>query len=596
MIIAGTGLREAGSRSDVGMGRRTRPRKGARLPKRRIGRRRRPSRPSRRGPRGVAVRPPAGASRLPLDRWLHPQAPVDPPWRHLPLVLVAAFVVRAAIALAGDFVLHPDEIMQYLEPAHRLAFGNGVIYWEYFYGARSWFVPGAIAWMLKVFDLAGAAEPAWYIAGVKLGFCAVSLVIPAGMYFFARQHFGERSARAALVAGSLWYELAGFAHKPMTEFVATAFLLALLAVVIRPAAHASRCAWQVAVLAVLASAIRVQYAPLALALLAVLALRTKRRAHLVAAAAACALAIGAFDAVTWDGGLFHSYITNVRFNLVLAEFRVGESPAYQYLEWLLLAGGGLSAVVVGAAAFYPRRYGFLLALTALAVVTHSLQAHKEYRFVFAVIPIWLLIATDVWARIASGSRGRQLGVLAAFAFVAASIAGFANALPGQNSVYRAWSRESGTVAFVRNQDPIFAAYRYLAGAPEVKAVWQVDRPYFNLPGYYYLHQDIPFYDQNTGRLIGTDAAEIRATVSHIVSGDPATSVPGYSVEREFGGIRILRRDENGGDVRNWEARTPTIVADAVERIMEQVASSPPSPPENSGIRFVGPGQSHGAPP
>ncbi len=31
--------------------------------------------------------------------------------------------------------------MQYLEPAHRLAFGNGVIYWEYFYSARSWLVP-----------------------------------------------------------------------------------------------------------------------------------------------------------------------------------------------------------------------------------------------------------------------------------------------------------------------------------------------------------------------------------------------------------------------------------------------------------------------
>ena len=182
-------------------------------------------------------------------------------------------------------------------------------------------------------------------------------------------------------------------------------------------------------------------------------------------------------------------------------------------------------------------------------------------------------------------------------FVAVSIAGFANALPGQGRVYKAWSRETGAVAFVRNQDPIFAAYRCLAGAPGVRGVWQVDRPYFNLPEYYHLHQDVPLYDQHTGlEVIGTDAEGIRATVSHIVSGDPATSIPGYSVEREFGGIRILRRDDNGGDVRNWEARTPTIVPDLVVRTMEQVASSPPSPPENAGIRFVGPDQPQGAPP
>ena len=488
-------------------------------------------------------------------------------------------------------MLHPDEIMQYLEPAHRLAFGNGVIYWEYFYGARSWLVPGAIAGTLKLFELSGAADPAWYVAGVKLGFCSVSLAIPAGMYFFARRHFGELSARAALVAGAFWYELAGLAHKPMTEFVATALLLALLAVVARRAADGPWTVWSAALLAVLAAAVRVQYAPLALALLGLVLVRTKRRAQLVVAAAGCALAIGAFDAITWDGGLFHSYITNVRFNLALGEMLADEKPTYQYLEWLLLAGGGLSALAAGAALFNPRRYAFLLAVTALVVAAHTFQPHKEYRFVFAVIPIWLLIAADIWTRIASGSRGRYLGPLAASALAAVSTAGFANALPGQGSVYKAMSRDTGAVAFVRDQDPIFAAYRYLARAPGVKGVWQVDRPYFNLPGYYYLHHDVPFYDQSTGlAAIGTDARAIRASVSHIVSGDPSTSVPGYSVEREFGGIRILRRDENGGDVRNWEARNPTIVDDVVERIMQQAAPRLPAGPENAGIRFVGPDQ------
>ena len=149
---------------------------------------------------------------------------------------------------------------------------------------------------------------------------------------------------------------------------------------------------------------------------------------------------------------------------------------------------------------------------------------------------------------------------------------------------------------MRNQDPTFAAYRCLAGAPGVKGVWQTDRPYSSLPRYCYLHRDGPLYDQHTGLLTGTDAEEIRATVSHIVSGDPRTSVPGYSADRDFGGIRIPRGVDNGGDVRNWEARTPTIVADVVVRIMEQVASTPPLRPDNAGIRFIGPDQSQGTPP
>ena len=144
------------------------------------------------------------------DLLLHPAPPDERPWKFLLPVLALAFVARAAIALSGDFVLHPDEIMQYLEPAHRLVFGNGAHFWEYFYGARSWLVPGLVAGVLKLFDIVGLGQPAWYIGGVKLVFCAISLLIPAGMYFFARWHFGETAARVALLMGAFWYELGRF--------------------------------------------------------------------------------------------------------------------------------------------------------------------------------------------------------------------------------------------------------------------------------------------------------------------------------------------------------------------------------------------------
>ena len=518
--------------------------------------------------------------------WLHPKEPEGPPWKLLPWVLALAFAVRAVVALAGDFVLHPDEIMQYLEPAHRLAFGSGITYWEFFYGARSWLVPGLVAGILVLFDSLGLGEPFWYVGGVKLVFCAVSLLIPAGMYFFARRHFGETAARISLLAGAFWYELAGFAHKPLTEFVATALLLALLALCVRPSVDRARVVWATAALAVLGVAIRLQYAPLALLLLGAVFLQARKKAMLVLVAGALFLAVGIFDGASWDGGLFHSYVTNIEFNLIVGEYRAGESPGYQYLWWLVLASTGIGALCVAAAFFSPRRYGFLLVLILLALLAHSLQAHKEYRFVFAVIPLWLLIGSDLVARVASrvDRAGWGLGLVSAV-FAAASVAGILNALPHQDRVYQAHSNETGIVQFLHGQDPIFAAYRHLAQAPGVQGVLQTDRPYHGLPGYYYLHRAIPFYDAFTGQRIIRDMGRAPAFVSHVVSMDPSRSVPGYRLEKEFGEVRVWRRDEEISAVRQWENYAPVVTGDAIDRIMEEIDPDSPSPPADWDIRL-----------
>ena len=70
-----------------------------------------------------------------------------------------------------------------------------------------------------------------------------------------------------------------------------------------------------------------------------------------------------------------------------------------------------------------------------------------------------------------------------------SAAGILNALPNQDRVYKAWSKETGQVAFLGlrdAQDPVYAAYRWLATQPDVGAVWHADRHYHATPGYYHL--------------------------------------------------------------------------------------------------------------
>lgn len=495
-----------------------------------------------------------------------------------------AFVVRAAIALGGDFVLHPDEIMQYLEPAHRLVFDSGITYWEFYYGARSWLVPGLVAGVLKALDAVGLGEPDWYIAAVKLTFCGISLAIPAAMYAFGRRHFSETAARAALIAGALWYEMAGFAHKPMTEFVATAPLLVLLAMCVRQ--RPLGIAWMPALLAVAVAAVRPQYAPLALIVLGVIFLRTERKTWLVLAAGGLTIAIGTFDALTWDRGLFHSYVTNVRFNLVVGEMRGGESPAWQYLAWFAAASAGLVVLCFAGALVRLRRYAFLLSLIVVALLLHTLQGHKEYRFAFVLIPLWLMIGADVVAHLASTVRAPRV-VLAAAAglFGAVSLAGILNALPLQDRVYQAWSRETGAVRFLQGQDAIFDAYRFLARAPGVGAVWQVDRPYYNTPGYYYLHRQVPFYDTFTGRDLLRNVP-LRETVTHLVSDDPGLAVTGYALARQFGPVRVLARDEADRAVRNWQEYAPIIADEFTAGIIRRFDPKAPSPPKGSDIRFT----------
>ncbi len=531
-----------------------------------------------------------------VEALTHARTPDQPAWKLMPLVLALAFAGRATVALSGDFVLHPDEIMQYLEPAHRLAFGNGVVYWEYFYGARSWLIPGAVAGVLKLFDLVGLGQPWWYVAGVKLMFCVLSLAIPAGMYVFARRHFGETAARVALVAGAFWYELAGFAHKPLTEFVATAPLMGLLALCVRPATDRPRvAAWQAATLAVLAGAIRMQYAPVALVLLAVVFLRTRHKLLLAGTAAALTFAVGIFDAVTWDSGLFHSYLTNLRFNLADGGNLSGQVPFHRLPWWFALAGGGVSVLCLAGALRSPRRYGLLFGLTALVVLIHSLPAHKELRFIFVVVPLWLLIGADLAARAAAwvGARAparpaaaRWTMAAAGTLFAVVSIAGMLKALPAQTLAYPAWASEAGNDRFLYGQDEAFAAYRYLARAPGVEAVWHLDRPYFTTPGYYYLHRAIPWYDSASGGLIDWSMATVSASVSHLVFTRRDLTVPGYSLEREFGDILILRRDAAGPPVRRWRQYAPVIVFPVVWDVMPRVDADAPAPPANFAIDFA----------
>ena len=79
-----------------------------------------------------------------------------------------------------------------------------------------------------------------------------------------------------------------------------------------------------------------------------------------------------------------------------------------------------------------------------------------------------------------------------------------------------------------------------------------------------------------------------ALVSHLVTEEPAVPVLGYSVERTFGAVRILRRDADAPPVRRWREYAPVVVDHLNVAIMRWIDPQAPLPPTNAGIRFTDP--------
>ena len=236
-----------------------------------------------------------------------------------------------------------------------------------------------------------------------------------------------------------------------------------------------------------------------------------------------------------------------------------------------------------------RRYGFLLVLLIALLILHSVPGHKEYRYIFLVIPLFLMIGADILAQLTMSRKY----LCAAVVFVVVSVGGILERLPYQDRMYPAFfGQKSHKVGFIDKQNllldawpHLFDAYRYLAQAPDMVGVWQLDMVYVSTPGYYYLHQKVPFYDHKTGMAhIGTNLNKILTSVSHIVSLKDI-SIPAYVLEKKFGPVRIYRREQKDLAIRQWEHYTPVFGEDLAQIMLRASSDARPFPP-NAGIRFV----------
>ncbi len=358
------------------------------------------------------------------------------------LGLCAAILLpRAYGAIYDQGMIWADEIFQTIEQGHRLVFGYGLVPWEFKVGARSWLLPGLIGGAMKLLSLLGVASAAGLVIGVKLMFAALALATFYPMLRMAEAWGGVFALLLMGVFASVFPASLIYGSRAMAEVASAAFLAwglwllwpwgmgqagkaAVYAVRPVPGGRGNGVLGLVGAGTLLGLATVLRYQSgilLPVILLVVAARRSLRAAAWVAAGITAILLLGGIlDWATW-GRPFQSLIVYLRFNLVEGgASQWGIAKRGFYLRVLLSANGpAVLVLVLGFLAGLRRTWPVALpALFFLGV--HTAISHKELRFLYPVLPMFLLCAAVGLAGLLSRlpfSRARRGAATAALALV-----------------------------------------------------------------------------------------------------------------------------------------------------------------------------------
>ena len=478
-----------------------------------------------------------------------------PVWLWLGLC-VAIFAPRAYLAVHDQGVIWADEIFQTLEQGHRLAFGYGLVPWEYQSGARSWLLPGVIGGFMKLLAklkldqglalvictkllfAVGAAVtfyPMLRLAHVMGGAAASLLLGIAAIAFPASLLYSSRAlaevACAPLITWSLWIlwpcGLASGARGPDAKLgVVQASVWQLLGA---------------GFLFGLATVLRCQNGALLAALVLIVLAKCGLRAAITLAAGGFAALIlgGLLDWVTW-GKPFQSIIEYLRFNVIEKGSELwGVSSRSFYLQTMLATNGlALLALVLGFLVGLARTWPVAL-LTLLFLAIHSVFPHKEFRFLYPALPLFLTCAAVglavlieklplLRARPAASAAVLGLVLLAAFGLRARRVTfediGQGFQIPGEispptTSVWGCLDEQNRLLAEAGRRADLCGLVM-----PNVNGYWT--------GGYSYLHRRVPLLWWP-----GLDSANYALLIPGQKLADGR-----YKMVAQAGGYALLRRD------------------------------------------------------
>jgi GPI mannosyltransferase 3 len=453
-----------------------------------------------------------------------PQKPIVP----LLMVLALALLLRLIVFHSSPSIYWADEIFQTQEPAHQLAYGPGMVTWEYRLGLRSWVLPALIAGIMKSTAWIGPGSSG-YVFGTAFFFALLSLTAVWFAFSWCLKYFGVQYALLAAFSTAIWFELVNFGPRALNELLAGNLFLPAIYLGSLPSDPKVENKFRlilVGFLLGLTACLRIPYAPaVLLAGLWIISRNWKARLLPIGASViSVAIVFGLVDAITWSFP-FYSYWAYFRENIVnhkAAGF--GILPWYYYFVSLFVHTGPLALfALIGV------RRSLILGWISLAILLpHSVIAHKEFRYIYPVLPLLLILAAigqiDFLQFVERKLQWRplpQINFLIAAGFVLTCSLALASQFPR-------WQKARGGLrAF-----SLLSEDRDACGLAIFHVKW------WDTGGYTYLHRPIPIFF-----LPGSDdGASISQSFNRLVMPQSdAVPFPGYQVSSCRDGVCVYRR-------------------------------------------------------
>jgi GPI mannosyltransferase 3 len=318
----------------------------------------------------------------------------DTPARRSGLLILIITLVALALRVAAvlpDSLHHPDEIGQYIEQAHRIVFGYGTITWEYRLGMRNWLLPLFFTLPMSLGHwLSPASE--LYLLLPRLTAALASLAILWAAYRIGKAQ-SQRHAMIALVVAAFWFEFVMFAAHTLSEPLATAAILAAVALLYDQSAGKKVLALAGFLLGI-GILLRFQYGlPSAIIALGLSSGSWKARFAPVVVGGLIAVAFGALLDLAMGMMPYSWILTNIYQNVVLnRSASYGVSPVGEYLTALGVYWGVAAAVILPLVLIGYKQHRVLIWAAIANLALHSAIGHKEYRFIFLSTAIFVIVA------------------------------------------------------------------------------------------------------------------------------------------------------------------------------------------------------------
>lgn len=302
------------------------------------------------------------------------------------------FAVAVALRIAAFDAYaahHPDEVLQYIEPAYRVLTGDGIVTWEYRYGMRGWLLPWLLAGAMAIGQAIGGSALAGIVAA-RAAMMAVALLVVVAAWTIGRRT-STRHGIIAMAVMAIWYEQIYWSTHLLSEVLSTSLFLSAAALI---NAKARRGAVVIGgALLTLAVVFRFQYA-IAAAVLALLAIGMNRDrwTWLILGALPVVALGGAIDLVM--GQWPYQWVwTNLRLNLIEGRSAVfGLHQPQYFLIAIWRQWWWFTPLLLVLAVEAGKPYRPLLFAAVINIAAHTLIGHKEYRFIMLSTTVFVLLA------------------------------------------------------------------------------------------------------------------------------------------------------------------------------------------------------------